>query len=83
MRGSSSCSSAAVSIPRKLKVDCTSGPAASYERAPGVLVKTSLIPLSPTPSLLHLRVDYTYPPLPPSTSPILARSRLFAHARYQ
>lgn len=43
------CSSFAVSIPRKLKVDCTSGPAGSYEKA---LVKTSLIPLSSTPSLL-------------------------------
>lgn len=42
-------SSFAVSIPRKLKVDCTSGPASSYEKA---LVKTSLIPLSSTPSLL-------------------------------
>lgn len=43
------CSSFAVSIPRKLKADCTSGPAGSYEKA---LVKTSLIPLSSTPSLL-------------------------------
>lgn len=39
----------AVSIPRKLKVDCTSGPAGSHEKA---LVKISLSPLSSTPSLL-------------------------------